>query len=218
MGRMDYCVCSVPGTGVIKHNHHVTCVTAVICSVPGGILIPDLWEWRRTAVVSAQPAPTLRSVLCSKTKGSNFSLKNRAVTSFWICTNTSDTWIVAADNDNSVKLRWPRPSLFSPSWLIQWSMGQGSYITLFSQSDVTAETALCCRQWQFCETQWPRPPLFSPNWLIQWSIGEGSYIALFSPSDVTAFYRMKYGGGFLYNLVFTEWRHCVSQNTGRDKP
>ena len=23
---------------------------------------------------------------------------------------------------------------------------------------------------------------------------------------------MKYGGGFLYNLVFTEWRHCVSQN------
>ena len=23
---------------------------------------------------------------------------------------------------------------------------------------------------------------------------------------------MKYGGGSLYNLVFTEWRHCVSQN------
>ena len=23
---------------------------------------------------------------------------------------------------------------------------------------------------------------------------------------------IKYGGGFLYNLVFTEWRHCVSQN------
>ena len=23
---------------------------------------------------------------------------------------------------------------------------------------------------------------------------------------------MKYGGGFLYNLVFTEWRHCFSQN------
>ena len=23
---------------------------------------------------------------------------------------------------------------------------------------------------------------------------------------------MKYGGGFLYNLVFTEWRYCVSQN------
>ena len=22
---------------------------------------------------------------------------------------------------------------------------------------------------------------------------------------------MKYGGGFLYNLVFTEWRHCFSQ-------
>ena len=22
----------------------------------------------------------------------------------------------------------------------------------------------------------------------------------------------KYEGGFLYNLVFTEWRHCVSQN------
>ena len=23
---------------------------------------------------------------------------------------------------------------------------------------------------------------------------------------------IKYGGGFLYNLVFNEWRHCVSQN------
>ena len=23
---------------------------------------------------------------------------------------------------------------------------------------------------------------------------------------------MKYGGGFLYNLVFTEFRHCVSHN------
>ena len=48
--------------------------------------------------------------------------------------------------------------------------------------------------------------------LIQWSMGEGSYITLFSQSDVTAFHRMKYGGGVLYNLVFTEWRHCVSQN------
>ena len=42
----------------------------------------------------------------------------------------------------------------------------------------------------FCETQWPWPPLFSPSWLIQWSMG----------------------GGVLYNLVLTEWRHCVSQN------
>ena len=23
---------------------------------------------------------------------------------------------------------------------------------------------------------------------------------------------MKYGRGLLYNLVFTEWRHCVTQN------
>ena len=43
---------------------------------------------------------------------------------------------------------------------------------------------------KFCETQWPWPSLFSPSWLIQWSMGEG----------------------VLYNLVFTEWRHCVSQN------
>ena len=43
---------------------------------------------------------------------------------------------------------------------------------------------------QFCETQWPWPPLFLPSWLIQWSMG---------------------GGGW-YNLVFTERRHCVSQN------
>ena len=41
--------------------------------------------------------------------------------------------------------------------------------------------------------------------------GEGSYITLFSPSDVTAFHRM--GKGVLYNLVFTESRHCVSQNS-----
>ena len=42
--------------------------------------------------------------------------------------------------------------------------------------------------------------------------GEG--VTLLAPSDVTAFHRMKYGGeGLIYNLVFTEWRHCVSQNT-----
>ena len=46
----------------------------------------------------------------------------------------------------------------------------------------------------------------------EWSMGRGSYITLFSPSDVTAFHRMKYGEGELYNLVFTEWCHCVSQN------
>ena len=63
----------------------------------------------------------------------------------------------------------------------------------------------------------------------------GCYMTLFSPSDVTAFHRMKYGGGgviwpcfhrvtslrftewsmeegVLYDLVFTEWRYCVSQN------
>ena len=31
-----------------------------------------------------------------------------------------------------------RPPLFSPSWLIQWNMGEVSYITLFSPSDVAA--------------------------------------------------------------------------------
>ena len=40
----------------------------------------------------------------------------------------------------------------------------------------------------------------------------GGLITLFSPSDVTAIYRM--GEGVLYNLVFTEWRHCVPQNRG----
>ena len=30
------------------------------------------------------------------------------------------------------EIQWPRPPLFSPSLLIQWSMGEGSYITLFS--------------------------------------------------------------------------------------
>ena len=43
-------------------------------------------------------------------------------------------------------------------------------------------------------------------------MGEGSYITLFSPSDVTAFHSRGYGEGVLYNLVFTERRHCVSQN------
>ena len=36
------------------------------------------------------------------------------------------------------KTQWPRPLLFSLNWIIQWSMGEGSYITLFSPSDVTA--------------------------------------------------------------------------------
>ena len=38
----------------------------------------------------------------------------------------------------SCKTQWPRPPLFLPSWLIQWSMRDGSYITFFSPSDVTA--------------------------------------------------------------------------------
>ena len=82
-------------------------------------------------------------------------------------------------------------------------------LTYFSRSQSLIKERGC----QFCETQWPRPPLFSPSWLIQWSMGEGSYVTLFSLSDVTAFHRMKYGGGVLYNLIFTEWSHCVSQNT-----
>ena len=33
---------------------------------------------------------------------------------------------------------WNSMTLTSSSWLIQWSMGEGSYINLFSRSDVTA--------------------------------------------------------------------------------
>ena len=36
------------------------------------------------------------------------------------------------------EIQWPRSPLFSPSSIIQWSMGEGCYITLFSPSDVTA--------------------------------------------------------------------------------
>ena len=56
-------------------------------------------------------------------------------------------------------------SFVSPRWLIQWSMGEGSYITLFSPSDVTA----------FHRMKYGRV---------------GCYITLFSPSDVTAFHRI----------------------------
>ena len=62
--------------------------------------------------------------------------------------------------------QWPRPPLFSPSWLIQWSMGEGFYITLFSPIDVTA----------FHRMKYG---------------GRGCYITLFSPSDVTAFHRIE---------------------------
>ena len=60
--------------------------------------------------------------------------------------------------------QWPRPPLFSPSLLIQLSMRQGSYITLFSPSDVTAFHKMKYGGW-------------------------GYYTTLFSPSDVTAFHR-----------------------------
>ena len=33
--------------------------------------------------------------------------------------------------------RWLWPPLFLPNCLIQWSMGEGFYITLFSRSDIT---------------------------------------------------------------------------------
>ena len=70
-------------------------------------------------------------------------------------------WVFVKKIINSVKLN----DLFSPSWLIQWSMGEGSYITLFSPSDVTA--------------------------FHRMKYGEGCYnITLFSPSDVTVFHRI----------------------------
>ena len=62
------------------------------------------------------------------------------------------------------KTQWPRPPLFSLSWLIKWSMGEGSYITLF------------LTEWRHCVSQ-------NKVW------GRGCYITLFSPSDVTAFHR-----------------------------
>ena len=48
--------------------------------------------------------------------------------------------------------------------------GEGSYIALFSPSDVTALHKMKYG-------------------------GRRCYITLFSPSDVTAFHKMKYGGG-----------------------
>ena len=48
----------------------------------------------------------------------------------------SDLWSWSQDH-RFCETRWPWPRLFSPSWLIQWSMGEGSYITLFSPSVVT---------------------------------------------------------------------------------
>ena len=51
-------------------------------------------------------------------------------------------WLSAAVSFNArsffCETQWPRPPLFSPSWLIQWNMGEGSYIILLSPSDVTA--------------------------------------------------------------------------------
>ena len=92
----------------------------------------------------------------------------------------------------------------------EWSMGEG---VLYN---------LVFTEWRHCVSQ-------NEVW------GRGCYITLFSPSDVTAFYIMKYEGGgviypcfhrvtslhftewsmgegVLYNLVFTEWRHCILHN------
>ena len=49
----------------------------------------------------------------------------------------TDTRVTCADTD-ICETQWPWPPLFSPSWLIQWRMREGSYITLFSPGDVTA--------------------------------------------------------------------------------
>ena len=66
---------------------------------------------------------------------------------------------------------------------------------------------------KFCETQWPWPPLFTPSWLIQWSMGEGVlYNLCFHRVTSLRFTEWSMGEGVLYNFVFTEWRHCVSQN------
>ena len=56
--------------------------------------------------------------------------------------------------------QWPRPPLFSLSWLIQWSMGEGSYITLISPSDITAfhriykKMAFLYQSMMYVQTHW----------------------------------------------------------------
>ena len=131
-------------------------------------------------------------------------------------------WATVRDNDPTLKVIY-HPLYDMNNYVLIWGdwlfmLYKGWYVTF----KTTCVNALCLPLKQpppgphtrslFCETQWPWPPLFSPSWLIQWSMGERCYITLFSPSDVTAFHRMKYEKGVLYNLVFTEWRHCVSQN------
>ena len=76
---------------------------------------------------------------------------------------------------------WNSMTSTSSSWLIQWSMGEGSYITLFSPSDVTAFHR------------------------IKWGLWErGCYITLFSPSDVSAFHRII----FVMNYQCVSFHFC----------
>ena len=44
-------------------------------------------------------------------------------------------------------------------------------------------------------------------WFILWDSMTSTSFVFTELADT-----MKYGGEFLYNLVFSEWRHCVSQN------
>ena len=46
--------------------------------------------------------------------------------------------------------------------------------------------------------------------------GEGSFQPCFHRVTSLRFKEWSMGEGVLYNLVFTEWRHCVSQNFNYD--
>ena len=51
---------------------------------------------------------------------------------------------------------------------------------------------------------------YNNEWMNEWILWNSMTSTSFVFTELANL--MKYGGEFLYNLVFTEWRHCVSQN------
>ena len=133
------------------------------------------------------------------------------------------------DSDSSTAIYFPvistpiysQCSLHSFLWMV-WRHCYMSQWSSCPTTDCVAVQSFLCEVWRYC---WradtgtlPRGVRRVQTIIIVGKTSQSWPYILWNSMTSTSFIftelanTMKYGGGFLYNLVFTEWRHCVSQN------
>ena len=137
------------------------------------------------------------------------------------------------DSDLFCETQWSSPPLFSPSWLIQWSMGRGSPVGLRVVFHYSPGKRQWRNSWLVCfflllylslydfysvKIQ-PRVCSLSLSWTVveyhsqsYWARREGLIWPCFHRVTSLRFTEWIMWEGVLYKLIFTEWGHCVSEN------